>query len=466
MISDMKTTFKFSLLISIFFLNHFCFSQKKRLMVQQGHSSFVETIAFSPDNSKIFTGSVDVTFKIWDSKTGKLLRFAELDNPYDYISGGFFYLKGGQQAIIQTINNIQLWDLENLTHTIVYRNVSSDDKLRGITQDGSKILIINPKRFSSAFVIDIKQKKRILNIRLTSEIFQKATSSRYMHKVNDATFSPNEKMILVGLSNGTTKLIDIKTHKILKTFKKDTVQIKKVGFSNDGLFIYTLNTKNVVTVWNRQTEKIRQQINFPKEYMINNDAIFPSRGLVVLSDQRNNLMIKNMNSGRLIQKFNFKNRTIYNPRVSSDVKTFLCVSNYDFMLWDVETGKQLLLIPTAYKTTIPFQVASDSVHITQITMLGGEISFNENTKVKAVKSERDNDPNIYLRDAKTHKLKATLYSGFPNKKAWLITTPNGKYDGNKEGLQYLHYVKGVDRVLPLPKNDPNRVKGLLKKLLK
>ena len=38
-----------------------------------GHSSHVESVAISPDNTKIVSGSNDNTIKVWGLDTGKLL---------------------------------------------------------------------------------------------------------------------------------------------------------------------------------------------------------------------------------------------------------------------------------------------------------------------------------------------------------------------------------------------------------
>src|SRR5580704_7781300 len=44
------------------------------LVVQTGHTSFVQALAFSPDDKLIASGSVDSVVEIWDSVTGRELR--------------------------------------------------------------------------------------------------------------------------------------------------------------------------------------------------------------------------------------------------------------------------------------------------------------------------------------------------------------------------------------------------------
>ena len=61
------------------------------------------------------------------------------------------------------------------------------------------------------------------------------------------------------------------------------------------------------------------------------------------------------------------------------------------------------------------------------------------------------------------RLLCTLYACFAQDDAWVVTTPDGKYDGNVQGLRYIHYVKR-NKTIAVSSQDKNRVKGLLKKV--
>ena len=43
----------------------------------EGHSNYIYSIAFSPDGTKIISGSSDKTIKIWDANTGQCLKTLE-----------------------------------------------------------------------------------------------------------------------------------------------------------------------------------------------------------------------------------------------------------------------------------------------------------------------------------------------------------------------------------------------------
>jgi len=60
----------FFLLVSL----HAEAKEETEIVLQTGHTSWVCSVAFSPDEKYIVSGSYDKTVRLWDSNTGKELR--------------------------------------------------------------------------------------------------------------------------------------------------------------------------------------------------------------------------------------------------------------------------------------------------------------------------------------------------------------------------------------------------------
>lgn len=70
----MKVLSAFALMLSICAAQAHAQGRKPELVVQAGHADVVMSVAFSPDGLVCATGSRDTTIKLWDTRSGNLLR--------------------------------------------------------------------------------------------------------------------------------------------------------------------------------------------------------------------------------------------------------------------------------------------------------------------------------------------------------------------------------------------------------
>ena len=79
------------------------------LLTLFGHTDSVYSVAFSPDESNIVSGSEDTTVRVWDASTGQLLKiFSGHAGPVHSVS---FSPNGSQIASGSGDNTIRLWDV-------------------------------------------------------------------------------------------------------------------------------------------------------------------------------------------------------------------------------------------------------------------------------------------------------------------------------------------------------------------
>ena len=82
----------------------------KELRRFEGHSSSVNSVAFSSDGSRILTGSRDKTARLWDVKTGKELRRFE---GHTSSVSSVAYSPNGQKVLTGSEDKTaRLWDVE------------------------------------------------------------------------------------------------------------------------------------------------------------------------------------------------------------------------------------------------------------------------------------------------------------------------------------------------------------------
>jgi len=81
---------------------------KQRPVAQTGHSSPVNSVAFSPDGKILASGSDDRTIKLWDAATGAALRTLRHS---EYVESVTFSLDGKTLASAGILNTVKLWDV-------------------------------------------------------------------------------------------------------------------------------------------------------------------------------------------------------------------------------------------------------------------------------------------------------------------------------------------------------------------
>lgn len=167
------------------------------LVVQLGHSTFIDSVAFSADGKYVLTGSHDKTARLWEAETGKEVR--QFVGHSDGLSSVAFSADGKYVLTGSSDKTARLW--ETATGKEVRRFVTHSDIV-----------------FSVAFSADGKY---LLTGDLggTVQLWETATGKQLRQFVGHAgwirsvIFSPDSRYVLTGSYDSTTRLWDISTGK-------------------------------------------------------------------------------------------------------------------------------------------------------------------------------------------------------------------------------------------------------------
>ena len=96
--------------IKIFSLNAQDVTKFKCLKTLEGHIEAVWSVAYSPDSTKIISGSGDETIKIWDANTGECLK--TLEGHLDYVYSVTFGPDGTKIISCSYDETIKIWGEE------------------------------------------------------------------------------------------------------------------------------------------------------------------------------------------------------------------------------------------------------------------------------------------------------------------------------------------------------------------
>lgn len=160
---------------------------------QESHGSWAGDIEFSPDGSRILTGSNDGTAIVWDSRTGEKLLVLQNE---DQVWGIAYHPDGSLVATADYSHGVRLWDVSTGEHKLF---LPSEDL------------------------------------------------------VYDVDFSPDGHWIAVSRQSGDILVWDIRTGQLRYTFCCHTGLVLSIEFSPDGAYLGTASFDRSIKIWDMRT---------------------------------------------------------------------------------------------------------------------------------------------------------------------------------------------------------------------
>jgi WD40 repeat protein len=211
------------------------------LLELKGHSNLVTSASFSPDGTRILTGSLDRTAKMWDARTGspQIELKAHLNGATSvaFSPDGARVATGGGES--NKRGEVKVWDAR--TGALLLELKGHTGAVYGVafSPDGTRILTGSLDR--TAKVWDARSGAPLLDLK------------GHTRGVSSVAFSPDGTQIASGggWSNepGEAMVWDARTGALLFDLKGHTRGVWSVAFSPDGTRIVTGSSDQTAKVW-------------------------------------------------------------------------------------------------------------------------------------------------------------------------------------------------------------------------
>ena len=208
----------------------------------EGHSNAVRSVAFSPDGTKIVSGSWDKTIKLWDTITGTLIR--TLEGHGDYVTSVAFSRDGTKIVSGSFDSTIKLFN--TITGALI-RTFECDNLVWSIAIDGTMIVFGSPYPY--------------IPIRLDATTgAMMPTLEGHSNAVRSVAFSPDGTKIVSGSWDKTIKLWDTITGTLIRTLEGHGDYVTSVAFSPDGTKIVSGSEDKTIKLWDVSTGALIQTL--------------------------------------------------------------------------------------------------------------------------------------------------------------------------------------------------------------
>lgn len=205
----------------------------QELMTFNGHSDTVHSVKFSPDAQRLITGSGDQTAKLWDAATGQELTTLHGHTARVFAVG--FSPDGRTLATGSFDNTAKLWDAATGRELATLNGHIKAVHSLSFSPDGKTLATGSADNAAKLWQV--------------STGLEVATFKGHAGKVWSVAFSSDGKRLATGGGEGLVRLWDVATGQELIALQGHTDEVKSVAFSPDGLTLASGSSDTSVRFW-------------------------------------------------------------------------------------------------------------------------------------------------------------------------------------------------------------------------
>ncbi|KAF2260950.1 beta transducin-like protein HET-D2Y [Lojkania enalia] len=300
------------------------------LQTLEGHSAWVNSVAFSHDSARLASASDDKTAKIWDASSGECL--STLEGHSAWVSSVSFSHDSARLASVSADKTVKIWNASSGECLWTLEGHSAWVKSVAFSHDSA--------RFASAS--DDKTVK-IWDASSGECLSTLEGHSDWGHSawVSSVAFSHDSARLASASADKMVKIWDASSGEYLSTLEGHSYPVNSVAFSHDSARLASASEDETVKIWDSSSGKCLSTLE-GRSYPVNLVAFSHDSARLASASADKTVKIWDVSSGECLWTLEGHNAWVRSVAFSHDSARLASVSDDKTVkIWDASSGECL-----------------------------------------------------------------------------------------------------------------------------
>ncbi len=297
--------------------------------VLRGHREPVNCVSFSPDGTRIVSGSNDWTLRVWDAESG-----AELSKLRGHCGGvnSVTYSPDGTRIVSGSYDRtLRVWDAESGAVLSVLRGHDGDVNCVSYSPDGTRIVSSSED-----------ETLRVWNAVNGAEV---SVLRGHIGYVLCGCYSPDGKRIVSGSMDKTLRVWDAESGAELSVMRGHEDLIFSLSFSLDGKWIASGSKDKTLRVWDAASGEEVSVMREPGQAVVTSVSYSPNGKHIISGSYDKTVCVWDAVSGVLVSVLRGHEGPLRSVNYSPNGTRIVSGSKDNTLrLWDAESGAELSVL--------------------------------------------------------------------------------------------------------------------------